>query len=63
MKVELNGDLGWEWFQVVWRGQLGDELAWIGDIDLFPEQPRAQVQVETAFEVLSNQLLVAGDLA
>ena len=63
MEVELDSDLNWERFEVVGRGHLRDQLGRVGDIDLFAEESWAEIEVEAALEMLSNQLLVKRDLA
>mmetsp|Transcript_34024 Transcript_34024/g.41961 ORF Transcript_34024/g.41961 Transcript_34024/m.41961 type:complete len:216 (-) Transcript_34024:1102-1749(-) len=58
VEIEFDRDLHREGFEVIWRGQLRDELAGVGQVDLFAQESRAQVEIQTALEVLTNEILI-----
>ena len=62
MEHELKGDLSWEWLEVIWGGELGDQFASVCNIDLLFQQSWTQVEVETSLKVFLDEVLVHGNL-
>ena len=63
MEVKLDRNLHRERLQVVRRWQLRNQLARIRQIHLLAQQSRAQVEIEAALEVLTDEVLVEGHFA
>ena len=58
MEHKVDGDLDWEWLQVVGRGQLWDEQGWVCHVDLLAQKSGAKVQVKTALKMLLDKFIV-----
>lgn len=62
VEVEVNTDLLGEGLQIARGRQLRNQLAWVANVNLFLEEPRAHVKVEAALKVFFDQVFVQRNL-
>ena len=58
MEHKLNRHLCWERLQVVWRGQLRDQLSRVSQVCFLAQESWAQVQIKAPLEVLLDQISI-----
>ena len=63
MEDEIDGNLYREGLKVVRRRHLGNQLARVRHIDLFPEETWTKVKIETSFKVFADEVLVKWNLS